>query len=1330
MADLYYIEEDYYNPSLGYFVYTADAAAAPSSNFTLGCDATVVGAATEANAALVSTYTVLAIATRIQEANAALASTATTSATATVGKETSVSLTSSATVSTTATRIQEGTASFTSAFSPSLTVEVFKNSFAVLDSPAVLTVTPSVNRSITQALDNIATLNAMAARTRDLASTLDSTSTLTTSLTALKTSSANLTSTATLSADAQNVQLASASLVSAFSVGTTKYVGVGRPRNIGFTSPSFSSSIKKFGSHSLTKNGAGITRQYDTGLIPGPSRSWAFEGWVYPRVNEGTAREVFGIGENRLVDRFFMSYLLSGGLEVEVYNSAGTKIFSGGAALANNTWHHILIVKNSSAWSLFIDGTRTHTSTSNLTATYYNPGASAFLRIGDGWTNSTLTPYYDDVSFHIGTTLGFDPTASSITVPTSARVNDPDTTRVLLHFDNDLLDDITFTALASASLSSTVSLSATASETQSLSANLSAVSTVTASGISTRSIASDLTSTATLSATATRVLEAVAALSSTATQSVTATRIVSTAQADLSTQASLTCAISVTRDSVSALSSSTNQTIDYTRTRSAASAFTSAFSPTLIITAQRAGVALLESVTTLSAEAAKTTGVSSDLNSMATVVINAGRLIALSSSMTSESTLAIDYLHLVGVSASLASESSTSTAATRTRSVASAMSCASALTAESSRTRNISSDLTSSSTLSATATRIQPGSSALASTAELTNTTVKTANGSVALSTVATQSVTAVKTATVVANFAAIATELVVAFKNATGTITMESSVTLTMSIGRIQQLDRNRNFGVISGGGTSSIPRLGPLSGLPFHGLGWNEPGLVVSLWARRKTTNTFNVLWTYDNPPPADSAIQAFVIDNNNVRLRNYYDSDEPGATWPNQAPVDTEWHNYVLQCSRQYGYWKLWIDGVYQGERLHQAYFTAEWNNSGYIRFGSGVNRSAGLQYDETETDDSNLDFAQIWVGLFPTNYIQDPGGNYYLASPLFNPLEFYNGGYVELGDTGRGEFNQLPAPYIYNRLSGAYTYTYPPGGSPNNISVPAAESALEVPSAQVSTRLTAEGATVLILSGNLVSTATLTAQTNNLANASSQMSATATETATASITRTTTATLAVTVTQSSAISRTRSVSSNFESIFTEMVVIGKLSADISLLGTSFTLQVEGTKIEPIRTGAELISQSTLSATGIAFTGISAQLTSQTLLVADITVKPPVRIEADLTSVVTLTATIGSIEQFAVLTVSSGTLVCVNTRLKIYSSQPSSQFTATSTARRLVALNAALNCQGFVITVGEVIAIDPFTTYLVPQETRAYYILEEQREYLVPQETRVNIIQGYQS
>jgi hypothetical protein len=1157
-----------------------------------------------------------------------------------------------------------------------------------------------VNRSITQALDNIATLNAMAARTRDLASALDSTSTLTTSLTALKSSLANLTSTLTLSADAQNVQLASASLTSAFSIGTTKYVGVGRPRDISFTSPSFSSSIKEFGSHSLTKNGAGNTRQYDTGLIPGPSRSWAFEGWVYPRVNENTGHEVFGIGDNRLVDRFFMAWLEAGGLNVEVYNSAGTRIFSGGAALANNTWHHILIVKNSSAWSLFIDGTRTNTSTSNLTATYYNPGASAFLLIGDNWTNSTLTPYYDDVSFHIGTTLGFDPTASSITVPTSARVNDPDTTRVLLHFDNDLLDDITFTALASASLSSTVSLSVTVTETQSLSANLSAVSTVTASGSSTRSIASDLTSTATLSATATRVKEGTAALSSTVTETVTATRISSTAQANLSTLASLACAISVTRDSVSALSSSTDQTIDYTRTRSAASAFTSAFSPTLIITAQRAGVALLESVTTLSASTARTREAAAGLTSIATVTVNAGRLIAISSSMTSASTLAIDYLHLVGVSASLASEFSTSTAATRTRNAASAITCVSALTAESSRTRNIGSDLTSASTQTATGTRIQPGSSALVSTVTLTSTTVKTATAGANIFSVATQSVTAVKTATVVANFAAIATELAAAFKNATGTITMESSATVTALVGKIIEYQHNNSHTGLQ------LPYFAdngqPLKYTVFPAQVNGYDAKTISIWVRRNTTTSSGIIiWAYSSGPDATGHVK---LDGNSVVVMDAGTASLPYTiTWTNSFPADTDWHHIFLKYTTQSGFYgdgyRLWVDGSSKGYREFQDF------PAGFISFPSNI-KSCRLGADDPLGIPGSV--AQIRIGDLAINWWD-----------VYDPQK----GYVDLGPDGRGQFNQLSAPGIYATLDYPWTRVELENNE-NHVGFANFRAAPEIipdDDLRVYSLLTAEGVLVLVLNANLVTTTALSAQVNNLANPGSQLSTTSTASATASRTRTVDSALSSQFTQSTSAQRLRSTTASITAVSSLSAITGyskSLTADLS---SEFTLACEATEILAIQGSAALSSQFTLSAAVNERQGFTITPSSEFSLACDATVKPPIRATADLTSTVTVTATLTKLQAFSVSLNSTATVTVDTTKIKGVIANLTTSASLTAITGRKLQGAAALQVQAFELTQGDILNFAPELTLYVTQETRARKVLPENRLYAIDSESR---------
>lgn len=114
MANLYYIEDGYYDS--GYYVYTADAEAAPASNFTVSCDATRIGAPI------------------LVEANASLFNTATLSAIPSIGKETSAGLASSATLNISIIKLVQVSAAFTAAFSPILTVEVFKNSFAILDS--------------------------------------------------------------------------------------------------------------------------------------------------------------------------------------------------------------------------------------------------------------------------------------------------------------------------------------------------------------------------------------------------------------------------------------------------------------------------------------------------------------------------------------------------------------------------------------------------------------------------------------------------------------------------------------------------------------------------------------------------------------------------------------------------------------------------------------------------------------------------------------------------------------------------------------------------------------------------------------------------------------------------------------------------------------------------------------------------------------------------------------------------------------------------------------------------------------------------------------------
>jgi hypothetical protein len=60
-------------------------------------------------------------------------------------------------------------------------------------------------------------------------------------------------------------------------------------------------------------------------------------------------------------------------------------------------------------------------------------------------------------------------------------------------------------------------------------------------------------------------------------------------------------------------------------------------------------------------------------------------------------------------------------------------------------------------------------------------------------------------------------------------------------------------------------------------------------------------------------------------------------------------------------------------------------------------------------------------------------------------------------------------------------------------------------------------------------------------------------------------------------------------------------------------------------------------------------------------------------------------------------------------------------TASPFNLMQLEAALTSQGFVLIAGRVLQLDPYLTYVVPQETRYYTVAPESREFIINQETR---------
>ena len=214
MADLYYIDDDYFTPD-GYFVYTADAQANINSSSTLSASVGKLvnasasinssstldangGKSVVAGASLATAVSLACVADLIKSTTASLTSSSsltvsaerfrdssssqssTTSLTNLISKFTGLasSLTVSSTMACTAGRIQQGSATFTSAFSPTLTAIGYRNHVANLTSEFVVSVTTRATKRISIALTTSVNLSLQAQKTTNLTRTLTSTATL------------------------------------------------------------------------------------------------------------------------------------------------------------------------------------------------------------------------------------------------------------------------------------------------------------------------------------------------------------------------------------------------------------------------------------------------------------------------------------------------------------------------------------------------------------------------------------------------------------------------------------------------------------------------------------------------------------------------------------------------------------------------------------------------------------------------------------------------------------------------------------------------------------------------------------------------------------------------------------------------------------------------------------------------------------------------------------------------------------------------------------------------------------------------------------------------
>ena len=304
------------------------------------------------------------------------------------------------------------------------------------------------------------TANTVLARSRDYASSQSAAFSLAVDAVKTARTSSSQSSQFTQTALAIAQKIASANLLTHASIFVSRQIAELRPRNLPVTvsgSTYYDATNKKFGTHSLHGSS---TLNFDKRLTTGANlpnnitiangESFVLEAYVRLGPNNSSILTVriagIQIGIQTNGEKGFASILDSTGNFIFSQESFNTHSY--------NIFNHLLVVSNGTTASWYFNGNRRFT-TSSLPSAYFTSGVLLSGNV-DYWI--------DELSFHKGTTLGYNPSSTTITVPTSARTNNNTYTQGLWHFDNNALDDFTATPLTftgDAGLTSVSSVSAT-----------------------------------------------------------------------------------------------------------------------------------------------------------------------------------------------------------------------------------------------------------------------------------------------------------------------------------------------------------------------------------------------------------------------------------------------------------------------------------------------------------------------------------------------------------------------------------------------------------------------------------------------------------------------------------------------------------------------------------------------------------------------------------------------------------------------------------------------------------------------------------------------------
>lgn len=1265
MADLYYIESDYFTPDAGYYVYTADAGSAVTSTATMTCNA---------------------------------------------GK------------------LQSAAVTITSAFSPTLTVDVLKNHAAVLDAVSSLSATASINRSTAVALSTIGDLNAMAARTVDITQSLTSTATISAAISYQVASSATLNSAATITTIAYNVQFASAAIRSYASLFVSRKYDRPRNLTTGTVTYSTSTKqFGTHALATGTLSGSVVSTRptlTENWYVEGwfyVANSYVDLGWIKFGLNS-LGRPYYEITMDGSVVNSFTYNVSSLGAHIAITNEyfdqlafyvnglrrsfGNSPSYQGGYSQYQSTTtasisgavDEVLVTME----RLFDPGISNNTAsipTSARTDTQYtkalwhldNNGlddyVSALTQIGAASLSSAAT-----ISV-IGTT---GPKLASAALTSNATIN----------------VTVGKSQTAVSSLSSAASLTALISKTLEASSSLSSTATVSPTATRIKEFASTVDALFTPTVSVNAQLAGVALLESSFTQSTLAVKTTNVVSSQ-SAAAALAVTPTYTLGIASNLSSAFTQSATVIRNRYADSAQTSAFTFTVDVNKIQAVSSSLTATASISISADKLVGYVINMSASAAIVTNNDRLRNVSSTQSA----AFAQSTLIGSvkSASSAVTASASVSAVAVKNTNTTTTISSQFTQSAVAVKTVSAIpvLTSIATQLTAAFINATGTVLLESTATLSaaigsikNTTVGNKIGGIKIDNNTSPTIPHVGDDFFVitdndynaygalwpSNFKS-TDRFAIAFwaNNATGEI-------LTTYSSRSANISFSGNTFVFKAWSpsTQNDRRTTTWTGVPTTG--WHHYILYQTSSITIANSSSSNLKLYVDGLPNNNYSVDIVangVLD----QIALYVDLGVTAGPLQWFIGLSPDQYYDVINNKTEV------FDGspsfVFNGE-IYQ--FVAYYNTipTEYqlrLLYNSIVPRNLG-----TTGTDTGLAQPNIYLRYNDYTDITNRGS-------LTNEIGYPTVKWREVSDLD-----------VVDDLGNHWVQTIA------HTATAADNAVIYSPGITAIATLSATSVGVYLFAVPMIGTATLNAIAYKTIGYAAALTSAANIAAIGSGVFGGSLALTAVATTSASIRKYVGYAAALSSSTTLQAVPGFFVNSAGSWTTAFTVDASVTSRPPIRTEAFLTSAAALTCSASSFSDQTVLTAGQFTLTADVTLIPPVRITANLTAITTLSATVGSVEQFAALVASAGTLTCNATKKTGALAALISTVTMIPGYKKYTGIVANWTALYATITVGEVLNLDPYYTIKVIAESRIYIPEQETRTIIVTEETRVNIIEGY--